>query len=122
MRSESYAVPDIHRSNNTKFQGYACSYMAHCCLLPFYDIFAPGAVLKLLKKQDVPTGELPRNMLLSVDKQLVQTIVPDTRLTIMGFYSIFQASKTSTSHKGVIAIRQPYIRVVGIEETNEATI
>ncbi|KAH7841952.1 hypothetical protein Vadar_024731 [Vaccinium darrowii] len=70
--------------------------------------------------QDVPTGELPRNILLSVDRQLVQTIVPGTRLTIMGIYSIFQASNSSTSHKGAVAIRQPYIRVVGIEEANDA--
>ena len=25
------------------------------------------------------------------------------------------------SHKGAVAVRQPYIRVVGIEETNEAS-
>lgn len=42
--------------------------------------------------KDVPTGELPRNMLLSVDRHLVQTIVPGTRLTVMGIYSVFQAS------------------------------
>ncbi|CAH1454709.1 unnamed protein product [Lactuca virosa] len=82
-------------------------------------------VLKLLENPEIKRisqlVRLPRNMLLSVDRQLVQTIVPGTRLTIMGIYSIFQASKTSTSHKGAVAIRQPYIRVVGIEETNEAT-
>lgn len=47
--------------------------------------------------KDVPTGELPRNMLLSVDRHLVQTIVPGTRLTIMGIYSIFQAANSSNS-------------------------
>ncbi|KAI3443973.1 hypothetical protein Pfo_000638 [Paulownia fortunei] len=70
--------------------------------------------------EDVPTGELPRNMLLSVDRHLVQTIVPGTRLTIMGIYSIFQAANSSTSHRGAVAVRQPYIRVVGLEETTEA--
>ncbi|CAA2984364.1 DNA replication licensing factor MCM5 [Olea europaea subsp. europaea] len=70
--------------------------------------------------EDVPTGELPRNMLLSVDRQLVQTIVPGTRLTIMGIYSIFQAANSSTSHTGSVAVRQPYIRVVGLEETAQA--
>ncbi|KAJ0076518.1 hypothetical protein Patl1_35321 [Pistacia atlantica] len=70
---------------------------------------------------DVPTGELPRNLLLSVDRHLVQTIVPGTRLTIMGIYSIFQAANSSASHKGAVAVRQPYIRVVGLEETNEAS-
>ncbi|GMI81446.1 MINICHROMOSOME MAINTENANCE 5 [Hibiscus trionum] len=47
--------------------------------------------------EDVPTGELPRNMLLSVDRHLVQTIVPGTRLTIVGIYSIFQAANLSTN-------------------------
>ncbi|XP_073067002.1 DNA replication licensing factor MCM5 [Primulina eburnea] len=70
--------------------------------------------------EDVPTGELPRNILLSVDRHLVQTIVPGTRLTIIGIYSIFQAANSSASHKGAVAIRQPYIRVVGLEETGEA--
>ncbi|KAI3709186.1 hypothetical protein L2E82_38945 [Cichorium intybus] len=50
-------------------------------------------------------------MLLSVDRHLVQTIVPGTRLTIMGIYSIFQAAKSSTNHKGAVAVRQPYLRV-----------
>ncbi|KAM7267049.1 hypothetical protein ACFE04_009215 [Oxalis oulophora] len=71
--------------------------------------------------EDVPTGELPRNMLLSIDRHLVQTIVPGTRLTIMGIYSIFQAANSSTSHKGAVAVRQPYIRVVGIEEACESS-
>ncbi|TYI25506.1 hypothetical protein ES332_A05G054900v1 [Gossypium tomentosum] len=71
--------------------------------------------------KDVPTGELPRNMLLLVDRHLVQTIVPGTRLTIMGIYSIFQAANSSTNHKGAVTVRQPYIRIVGMEETNEAS-
>ncbi|TYJ32695.1 hypothetical protein E1A91_A05G053100v1 [Gossypium mustelinum] len=60
-------------------------------------------------------------MLLLVDRHLVQTIVPGTRLTIMGIYSIFQAANSSTNHKGAVTVRQPYIRIVGMEETNEAS-
>jgi hypothetical protein len=41
--------------------------------------------------QDVPTGELPRNLLLAVDRSMVQCIVPGTRVTVVGIYSIFQA-------------------------------
>lgn len=33
-------------------------------------------------------------MLLSVDRHLVQTIVPGTRLTVVGIYSVYQASTT----------------------------
>lgn len=42
-------------------------------------------------RQDVPTGELPRNLLLAVDRNMVQKTVPGTRVTVVGIYSIFQA-------------------------------
>lgn len=40
----------------------------------------------------MPTGELPRNLLLAVDRNMVQKIVPGTRVTVVGIYSIFQAA------------------------------
>uniref|UniRef100_A0A0D3FBM1 DNA replication licensing factor MCM5 n=4 Tax=Oryza TaxID=4527 RepID=A0A0D3FBM1_9ORYZ len=67
--------------------------------------------------EDVPTGELPRNMLLSVDRHLVQTIVPGTRLTVIGIYSVYQAS---ANQKGAVGVKQPYIRVVGLEQSRDA--
>lgn len=54
--------------------------------------------------QDVPTGELPRNMLLSVDRHLVQTIVPGTRLTVVGIYSVYQASATYDENKNCFVV------------------
>ncbi|GJM87138.1 hypothetical protein PR202_ga03063 [Eleusine coracana subsp. coracana] len=66
--------------------------------------------------EDVPTGELPRNVLLSVDRHLVQTIVPGTRLTVVGIYSVFQAS---ANQKGAVGVKQPYIRVVGLEQNRD---
>ncbi|KAF8393078.1 hypothetical protein HHK36_021319 [Tetracentron sinense] len=90
-------------------------------VVPDKSKYVDQQTLKLQENpEDVPTGELPRNILLSVDRHLVQTIVPGTRLTIMGIYSIYQAANSSTGQKGAVAIRQPYIRVVGIEEANEA--
>ncbi|KAL5547659.1 hypothetical protein UlMin_002890 [Ulmus minor] len=90
-------------------------------VVPDKSKYVDQQTLKLQENpEDVPTGELPRNMLLSVDRHLVQTIVPGTRLTIMGIYSIYQAANSSANHKGAVAIRQPYIRVVGIEEANDA--
>ncbi|KAL3744245.1 hypothetical protein ACJRO7_013494 [Eucalyptus globulus] len=90
-------------------------------VVPDRSKYVDQQTLKLQENpEDVPTGELPRNILLSVDRHLVQTIVPGTRLSIMGIYSIFQASNSAASHRGAVAVRQPYIRVVGMEETNEA--
>lgn len=91
-------------------------------VVPDKSKYVDQQTLKLQENpEDVPTGELPRNMLLSVDRRLVQQIVPGTRLTIVGIYSIFQSASSSANHKGAVAIRQPYIRVVGMEETNEAS-
>ncbi|XP_004508387.1 DNA replication licensing factor MCM5 [Cicer arietinum] len=90
-------------------------------IVPDKSKYVDQQTLKLQENpEDVPTGELPRNLLLSVDRHLVQTVVPGSRLTIIGIYSIFQASNSSTSNKGAVAVRQPYIRVVGIEDANEA--
>ncbi|KAE8676102.1 DNA replication licensing factor MCM5 [Hibiscus syriacus] len=59
-------------------------------VVPDRSKYVDQQTLKLQENlEDVPTGELPRNMLLSVDRHLLQTI--------------------------------PYIRVVGMEETSEAS-
>ena len=67
----------------------------------------------------MPTGELPRNMSALVDRLLVGKISPGTRVTAVGIYSVC-GSKDSGGPKrketnGAVAIRQPYLRVVGIE-------
>eukprot|EP01018_Ginkgo_biloba_P039628 Gb_09107 [translate_table: standard] len=88
-------------------------------VVPDKSKYVDQQTLKLQENpEDVPTGELPRNMLLAVDRNLVQSIVPGTRVTVMGIYSIYQASNSS-AQKGAVAIRQPYIRVVGIEQATE---
>ncbi|OIV99868.1 hypothetical protein TanjilG_26206 [Lupinus angustifolius] len=90
-------------------------------VVPDKSKYVDQQTLKLQENpEDVPTGELPRNLLLSVDRRLVQKVVPGSRLTVIGIYSIYQASNSSTSHKGAVAVRQPYIRVVGMEESNDA--
>ena len=42
------------------------------------------------KPEDVPTGELPRNILMTVDRALVGTIAPGTRVTAVAIYSTVQ--------------------------------
>ncbi|KAI4379354.1 hypothetical protein MLD38_005666 [Melastoma candidum] len=90
-------------------------------IAPDRSRYVDQQTLKLQENpEDVPTGELPRNILLSVDRHLVQTIVPGSRLTIMGIYSIFQSANSTALRRGAVAVRQPYIRVVGIEGAHEA--
>ena len=42
------------------------------------------------RPEDVPTGELPRSMQLLVDRRMVGTVSPGTRITAVGIYAILQ--------------------------------
>lgn len=62
--------------------------------------------------ESVPIGEMPRNIIMSCDRYLTNNVVPGTRVTILGIYSIYN-SKNNT---GAVAIRTPYIKILGIEQ------
>lgn len=56
--------------------------------------FADQQTLKLQEAPDmVPVGELPRHMLLSVDRFLTGKVVPGSRVIATGIYSTFQSAK-----------------------------
>ncbi|KAJ3218865.1 minichromosome maintenance protein 5 [Dinochytrium kinnereticum] len=61
----------------------------------------------------VPVGELPRHIQLHCDRALTSKVMPGLRVAITGIYSIFQ--NKSAKHIGSVAIRSPYIRVLGIQ-------
>lgn len=66
----------------------------------------------------VPTGDLPVQMLLSIDRALCGRVVPGSRIIATGIYSTFSSSKTgkSSGSRGTeVALRQPYLKVVGLE-------
>lgn len=73
--------------------------------------------LKIQESPDmVPVGELPRHVLATVDRFLVNRVTPGTRVIINGVYSIFQsASSKSKNGNGAVAIRSPFIKVLGIQ-------
>jgi len=78
--------------------------------------FVDQQIIKLQEAPDqVPVGELPRHVLISADRYLTNRVVPGSRCTVMGIFSIYQnkASKNS-SNGGAVAIRTPYLRAVGI--------
>ncbi|KAH7104273.1 ATP dependent DNA helicase [Auriculariales sp. MPI-PUGE-AT-0066] len=93
-----------------------------CPLDPFQIVhgqstFTDHQVLKLQEAPDmVPVGELPRHMMLSVDRNLTGRVVPGSRIIATGIYSTFQATK-NRSGKGSVgaATRSPYLRLVHIE-------
>jgi DNA replication licensing factor MCM5 len=88
---------------------------------PYYVVheksaFVDQQVMKLQEAPDqVPVGELPRHILVSADRYLTNRVVPGSRCTVMGIFSVYQSkgSKQSSSTSAV-AIRNPYLRAVGI--------
>lgn len=77
------------------------------------SLFIDQQTLKLQELPEmVPVGEMPRHVLLSVDRFLTNKVIPGTRCTITGIYSIFQAKVRGPS---AVAIRNPYIKVLGIQ-------
>lgn len=85
-------------------------------ILPDKCTYIDQQTLKLQENPEVvPTGEMPRHVLLSTDRYLIDKASPGTRVSIIGISSVFKSAKT----EGTIAIRTPYIRVVGIEVDEE---
>lgn len=75
--------------------------------------FVDQQVLKLQEAPDqVPVGELPRHVSISADRYLANRVVPGSRCTVMGIFSIYQ--KGGKKDGGAVAIRTPYLRAVGI--------
>ena len=75
--------------------------------------FIDQQTLKLQELPEmVPVGEMPRHVLLSVDRSLTNKVIPGTRCTITGIYSIYQAKVRGA---GAVAIRNSYIKVLGIQ-------
>ena len=90
-----------------------------CPLDPYFVVhercqFIDQQVIKLQEAPDqVPVGELPRHILISADRHLTNRVVPGSRCTVIGIFSIYQ-SKGGKAKDSAVAIRNPYLRAVGI--------
>lgn len=93
-----------------------------CPMDPYFVVhekctFIDQQVLKLQEAPDmVPVGELPRHILVSADRYLTNKVVPGSRCTVMGVFSIYQ-SKGAKGPGSAVAIRNPYIRLAGIQSS-----
>ncbi|KAG2489331.1 hypothetical protein HYH03_012163 [Edaphochlamys debaryana] len=88
-------------------------------VVPTGSTFVDQQTLKLQEKpEDVPTGELPRTVMLVADRHCCNLVTPGTRVTITGIYSTF---KGKAFDKGSASLQQPYIRVVSVmQEAGDA--
>ena len=50
----------------------------------------------------MPTGELPRNILMTVDRSMVGTIAPGTRVTAVAIYSTVQVAPFPMHRKALM--------------------
>ncbi|KAK5162915.1 minichromosome maintenance protein 5 [Saxophila tyrrhenica] len=91
-----------------------------CPLDPYFVVheksqFIDQQVLKLQEAHDdVPVGELPRHILVSADRYLANRVVPGSRCVVMGVFSIYNSQKNNKG-SGAVAIRNPYLRAVGLQ-------
>lgn len=99
-----------------------------CPMDPYFVVheksqFIDQQVIKLQEAPDqVPVGELPRHVIVEAERYLTNRVVPGTRCTIMGIYSIFSNKQSkSSSSVSAVAIKHPYIRAVGIHSDVEHT-
>eukprot|EP01041_Mallomonas_annulata_P004288 gene4288-8525_t len=75
--------------------------------------------LKLQESPEaVPTGEMPRNILLSVDRHLVDRVVPGTRVAVLAISSLFNSGAKQRISSST-PIRTPFLRVLGIHLQSE---
>ncbi|KAF2402966.1 putative DNA replication licensing factor Mcm5 [Trichodelitschia bisporula] len=99
----------------------------NCPLDPYFIVhekcqFIDQQVLKLQEAPDqVPVGELPRHILISADRYLTNRVVPGSRCTVTGVFSIYQ-SKGAKGGGNAVALRNPYIRAVGIHADVDHTM
>ncbi|KAL1507546.1 hypothetical protein AB1Y20_007167 [Prymnesium parvum] len=59
----------------------------------------------------VPTGEMPRSVMLAADRHLVDRAVPGSRVTVTGIMSIMNQQ----GRRGNSSIRTPYLQVLGVK-------
>eukprot|EP00611_Tribonema_gayanum_P019318 TRINITY_DN3326_c0_g1_i2.p2 TRINITY_DN3326_c0_g1~~TRINITY_DN3326_c0_g1_i2.p2 ORF type:complete len:618 (-),score=206.92 TRINITY_DN3326_c0_g1_i2:1622-3475(-) len=88
-------------------------------VMPDESSYVDQQTLKLQESPEVvPTGEMPRHILVTVDRSLVDRASPGTRVSIMGVASLF-ASGSAKKQVGAAAIRTPFMRAVGVEIESE---
>ncbi|PVG02644.1 putative CDC46-cell division control protein [Serendipita vermifera] len=77
--------------------------------------FVDHQTMKLQEAPDmVPVGELPKHMLLSVDRHLTNKVIPGTRVIATGIFSTFSPKGKSGKGAGP-ALRSSYLRVCHLE-------
>ncbi|BAM79525.1 DNA replication licensing factor MCM5 [Cyanidioschyzon merolae strain 10D] len=102
-------------------------------VMPHESVFVDHQTVKLQElPESVPTGEVPRSLLLVLERNLIDRVAPGERVSAVGVYSTYASTRDRSSRSVaaniatrasgpdlVAAVRTPYIRVLGIDATQE---
>lgn len=69
----------------------------------------------------IPTGEMPRSILMSVDRNLTDKVTPGNRVKIVGILSITGGGRSADSHAEKMnktSVQRNYVRVLGMQSSN----
>ena len=124
-------IPKFCDAGAVAADGSAAGNDSDCGADPFQidpdkSVYVDQQSLKLQESpESVPTGEMPRTMLASVDRYLVNKVAPGTRVVLIGVMSVFNmggqrgGGAAGGGGRGGGAgpggsTRMPYLRVMGI--------
>lgn len=112
-----------HRSTASEENGGAAPPADRKCpldpfvIIPDRSTFIDTQTLKLQEApEQVPTGEMPRHLLLAAERSLTDKIAPGTRVSVIGVASIFSSAGAGggSARASAVSVRTPYLRVVGV--------
>jgi DNA replication licensing factor MCM5 len=87
-------------------------------VVPDDSHFVDQQTLKLQESPErVPTGEMPRSVLMVVERSLVDVAPPGTRVSVFCIPTMFTSA---ASHKSGSVTKSVYLRVVGMTRDNDA--
>ena len=90
-------------------------------VVPDESDFCDQQTLKLQEAPEtVPTGELPRSVLVTVDRALVDVAPPGTRVTVVAIPTL-AGGGNNNNNKGSAAAKSVYLRVVGLVQAEDPT-
>lgn len=116
----SVPMPRVCPTSEAGGEGNNCG-LDPFIMIPDKCVYIDTQRLKLQEKpEDVPTGEMPRHMSLSLDREYVDKVKPGSRVNMIGIYSIYTA-KPKGNKRGqqtAATIRHSYLKVVGVEMLN----
>ncbi len=90
-------------------------------VVPDKSKFVDQQTLKLQEAPEVvPTGEMPRSILLAVERGVVDMAPPGTRVSVMAIVSLFNAAGGGRGGRNGTSVKTVYLRVLGLQRDSGA--